>query len=416
MRRLENPGLRTFADPEPIVLSRASGSWLEDVNGKRFLDLSGLYAVSIIGHGHPKVVEAVKDQAEKLIHCPSAYPSETRAEFLEMVESIVPKGLDSILPAMTGAMANEMAVSMAHVRRPRGRIISFSGSYFGRSTGIVGLAGKVNYRDNLGIDTNAQFMPFPNLLTMGPDATDQVMNVLKVLAGKAGGLGEIAAVILEPIQGNGGVLIPPPDFLPRIRAFCDETGALLITDEIQSGNGRTGTMWAAEQWGVTPDILTMGKGIGGGMAVAAVATRKELVNWAADSYSSTFLTNNVNLAAGIAAMGVMKSEKLAARAKAVGPKFLNRMKQQLSGLPGVAEVRGIGMWYATELVDKQGAPDGKSASRILQQLKRQGIIAGGGGYSGNVVKLAPALNIDEKDLSDGVDATIAAIKASSAAL
>jgi 4-aminobutyrate aminotransferase-like enzyme len=204
------------------------------------------------------------------------------------------------------------------------------------------------------------------------------------------------------VQGNGGIIVPPDDFLPELRRFCDETGALLITDEIQSGNGRSGTMWAAERFGVVPDILTIGKGIGGGMAVAAVASRRDLVKWGSDSYSSTFLTNNVNLAAAIASIEVMRGENLAARAAALGPKYLDILKQRLSGLPGVAEVRGFGLWYAVELADSSGAPDGKSAAALLRAIRAKGVLAGGGGYAGQCIKMAPPLTVDEDDLARGL--------------
>lgn len=410
MRRLENPGLRTFAESEPLVLDGAQGSWLSDPSGKRYLDLSGLSSVSIIGHGHEAVVNAVREQAGKLMHCPSGFPSEVRAQFLEAVESIVPRELNSIMPSITGGMANEIAVAMARTRRPKGRMISFTGSYYGRSVGVVGYNGKSKYRHALEVDAAAQFLPYPNPLTMGPNATDQVMDVLRLLAGPGGGMGEIAGIMMEPMQGNAGVIIPPPDFMPRLREFCDQTGALLITDEIQCGNGRTGKMWAAEHWSVTPDILTIGKGIGGGMPVTAVAARAEFVKWKPDSYSATLLTNQVSLAASIATLGVMKKEKLAERAGAIGPKYHQRLKQHLSGLSGVSEVRGIGLWYAVELATPRGLPDSQAASQLLVDLRKEGVVVQTCGYAENVIKISPALTIDEDDLSNGIDTIISGVK------
>ena len=410
-RALEAGGLRTFSDAHPLVLERAVGSWLEDIEGRRYLDLSGLFAVANTGHAHPKVVAAIAAQAADLIHCPSAFPSRVRAEFYEAVASIVPKELHSILPAMSGAMANEIAVFIARTRRPKGRIISFSGSYFGRSSGVVGLAGKTQYRDVLGLDAQAQFVPFPYPLHMGPDATDKVMSLLETLTSPAGGVGEVAAVMLEPIQGNGGIVIPPADFLPRLRAFCDRTGALLITDEIQSGCGRAGRMWATEHCGVLPDLMTIGKGIGGGMAVSAVVGRPEFMKWAPDTYSSTFLTNNVNLAAATAAIGVMRDENLAQRSAFLGEKYLAIMRQRLNGAAGVAEVRGKGLWIAVELQDSDGKPDSKAAASVIRQLRSENVIVGGGGYAGHVVKIQPPLNIEESELAEGVDKWTSAVLA-----
>ena len=226
----------------------AEGCHVEDADGKRYLDLYGGFAVAAIGYGHPQGGGGdPRSGRPTLMHCPSAHPSRVRAEFYEALAAIAPAGLDRFLPAVTGAMANEMAVLLARKRRPRARIIAFTGGYFGRSMGTVGLAGKAKYREAIGLPAAAQFVPFPYPLRHGARATDATMPALEALAAPGGRAGEIAAVILEPIQGNGGVVIPPADFLPRLRQFCDRTGALLILDEIQSGCGRTGRHVGLEQ-------------------------------------------------------------------------------------------------------------------------------------------------------------------------
>jgi 4-aminobutyrate aminotransferase-like enzyme len=407
--RYEGGGLRTFADPEPLVLERAEGSHLYDADGRRYLDLSGLYAVANIGHGHPAVVQAVMRQAKDLMHCPSASPSRVRAEFYEALAGIAPPELRTFLPAITGAMANEIAVRIALTRRPGGRIVSFSGSYFGRSVGVVGLAGKTAYRESLGVGAQAQFLPYPYPARMGPRAAETVLETLDLLAAPGGGLGEVAAVIAEPVQGNGGVVVPPAGFLPGLRRFCDRTGALLILDEIQSGCGRSGRMWAIEHSGVVPDLMTVGKGLGGGMAVAAVLGRREVMRWPPDAYSSTFLTNNLNLAAAVAAIGVLRQGDLAERSRVLGAQQLDRLRQQLAGSEGVIEVRGLGLWIAIEL-GRGGTPDPALARRVLKDLRARGIVAGGGGYEGHVVKIQPPLTIAEADLADGIDGVVAAVR------
>ncbi|TWG53212.1 aspartate aminotransferase family protein [Aminobacter sp. J44] len=406
-RAFEASGMRSPLNP--IVLERAQGAYLFDNEGRRYLDLSGLFAVASVGHNHPAVVDAVIQQARDLMHCPSANPSRVRAEFYEAVASIAPKELNRILPAITGAMANETAIRIAKTRRPQGEVITFSGSYFGRSPGIVGLAGKANYRESLGIQAAGQFLPYPATGETGFRSSNNVIETLNSLAGPAGGIGEIAAVIVEPVQGNGGVVIPPSDFLPRLRAFCDQTGALLIIDEIQSGCGRSGKMWASQHFNVVPDLMTIGKGIGGGMAVAAIVGKSEyMTSWRPDSYSSTFLTNNVNLAAAVAAIRVMQNEDLAARSERLGAKALKKLQQHLQNLPSVEEVRGIGLWVAIDFgLSSEGA---RIASLVLQGLQQKGIIAGGGGYAGQVVKIAPPLTIEEADLEEGLDTMISVVR------
>ena len=404
MRRLEGGGLRTFVEDQPFVWERAEGSTVEDADGRRYLDLYGGFAVAAIGYGHPRVVAAIKAQADQLLHCPSAHPSRVRAEFLESLASIAPEGLDRFLPAITGAMANEIAVALARSLKPGGEIVTFTGSYFGRSPGIVGLAGKARYREALGVPQGGHFVPFPYPLRMGAGASDVAMEALDRLAGPGGGAGSIAAVILEPIQGNGGVIIPPADFLPRLREFCDRAGALLIVDEIQSGSARTGRMWATEHSGVVPDLMTVGKGIGGGVAVAAVMGKGELMRWRADSYTSTFLTNNLNLAAAVAAIAVLREEQLAGRAAALGPGTLERLRERLEGVSGVAEVRGLGLWFGIELVEPDGRPAAARTQRAVRLARDRGVIIGRGGYDDNVIKLSPALVIGETELDRGVAA------------
>ena len=401
LRKREGGGLRTFAEDPPFVWENAKGCHVEDADGRRYLDLYGGFAVATIGYGHPKVLEAIQRQAATLMHCPSAHPSRVRAEFYEALASIAPAGLDRFLPAITGAMANEMALLLARTRRPDGAIVSFAGSYFGRSVGTVGFAGKARYREALGIPAGGPFVPFPYPLRHGAAATDLTMQALEDLAARQ--RRPLAAVILEPIQGNGGVVIPPADFFPRLRTFCDREGALLIVDEIQSGCGRTGRFWAVEHSAVTPDLMTVGKGIGGGLAAAAVLGRGEAMNWKPDSYTSTFLTNNLNLAAAAAAIDVMRDEQLAGRAAAIGPTGLARFKAALGDVAGVREIRGLGLWYAAELADSGWAV------RAVKLARERGVIVGRGGYDDSVVKLSPALVIGEAELHAGIDVVVGAI-------
>ena len=415
-RRIEGKGLRTFVSDnstsgdDSLVLERAEGAWLYNPEGKKILDLSGLYAVATIGHTHPCVVEAICRQANDLIHCPSAFPSRVRVEFLEAMRSILPSELDAVFPAITGAMANELAISIAKYLKPNAPVVSFSGSYFGRSMGVVGLAGKVKYREPLNVPPSAQFIPYPSQVWMGERATDIAMDSLECLTHDGGGLGKPAAVMLEPVQGNGGVVIPPSDFLPRIRDYCDKTGALMIVDEIQSGCGRTGKMWAIHHSDVVPDIMTIGKAIGGGMAVSAVASRSEFIEWPPDSYSSTFLTNHVNLAAAVAAINVIKDEKLVERSKRLGEKALCILQEGLAGKEGINEIRGRGLWIAIEFVSTDQEQSGSISKRVSSELMEHDLLIGTGGYEGEVIKMAPPLNIDEKDLEDGLAKIIQVIR------
>lgn len=402
-RELEAPGMRTFVSEQPLVIRKAVGSRVEDVDGNAYIDLSGFHGVTNIGHAHPAVADAIARQAHELIHCITSYPSPVRVAFYEALASIVPPELQSFLPVLTGGMANELAVLIARTRKPDGEIIAFSGGYHGRSVGTVGLAGKTRYRRSLGVTTDAQFVPFPYPLTMGEGAVDEVIATLNHIVGPGGGVESVAGVIVEPIQGNGGVVIPPDGFLRALRQFCDKNDALLIVDEIQSGGGRTGRMWAYEYDGALPDIVTIGKAIAGGMPVAVVAARKGLVTFPPDSVAGTFLVNNVNLAAAIAAISVLRDGDLAERSRALGEKYLGIVRQRLSGLPAVAEVRGKGLWLAVELRSSKDKTAPATVNEIIREVREREFLIASGGYTGNVVKIAPALNIDEDDLARGID-------------
>lgn len=394
-RRLEGSGLRTFVDDPPLTWERARGATIEDADGRSYIDLYAGFAVAAVGHQHPAVVEAVRRQAGELMHCPSAHPSRVRAEFLEALASIAPPGLARAMPAITGAMANEFALAIARVRRPGAPIVTFEGSYFGRSAGTVGLAGKVRYREALGVEAAGRFLPYP-AEPEGTAGTDRVVAALEAVAAPA-------AVIVEPVQGNGGVVVPPPDFLPRLRDVCDRTGALLVVDEIQSGCGRTGRMWACERTGVTPDLMTVGKGIGGGLAAAALLGREEPMSvLSRDALSSTFLTNNLNLAGATAAIGVLRDEDLPARAADLGERVAAPALSPVVSLPGVAELRGVGLWFGIRFAGPDGAPDPGRAAAVVRGARDAGAVVGRGGPHEDVVKISPPLVIDEDDLAEGL--------------
>jgi 4-aminobutyrate aminotransferase-like enzyme len=286
-------------------------------------------------------------------------------------------------------------------------VITFEGSYFGRTIGVVGLAGKARYREALGMPPAGSFVPFPYPHRMGPDALAMTMARMERVVDEEG---DPAAVIVEPIQGNGGVVVPPAGFLPALRELSDRTGALLIFDEIQSGCGRTGRMWACEHVGVVPDLMTVGKGIGGGLPVAAVLGRSEVMRWQPDSYTSTFLTNNLTMAAATAAVGVIREEGLPERAARLGPRMHRQLHELLDDVPGVAEVRGLGLWAGVELVDEDGRSDAELAAQVVRTARAEGVLVGRGGHAENVVKLSPPLVIDGKDLRHGVEIVAAAVR------
>lgn len=410
IRAVEGTGMRTFWEPEPLVWSRTEGCHVWDADGRAYLDLYAGYAVANVGYCHPRVTEAIREQAGVMTHCPSAAPSEMRAELYERLLDIAPPPLDRVLLAITGAMANETAVQLARAATGRSNVITFSGTYPGRTVGAVRYAGKHAYREPFGIAADAYFVPFPDPYRSpwaregDPGAT--VLRLLEnALTDPASGVEPPACVLLEPIQGNGGVVIPPVGFLPGLRELCDRTGTLLVFDEIQCGFGRSGRMWAAEHEDVAPDLMTVGKGIGGGLPLAAVLGRSELMTtWEPDAVSSTFLANALTAAAGCAAIDVLREEELVERSERLGATARERLQGGLAGSPAVGDVRGRGLFLGLDLGAEEPDPD--LAVQAQRELRDRGVLVGRGGRYGNVLILAPPLVIEEEVLAGALDAIV----------
>jgi 4-aminobutyrate aminotransferase-like enzyme len=420
MRMIEGAGPRTGGDDAPLVVDTASGSILTDPDGNRFVDLAGSFAAATIGHSHPAVVAAVSEQVGRASHVSSASISEPRIAFEESLAGIAPRGLDRVLLGMSGSDANDTAVKLARTLTGRREVIAFSGGYLGRSTGVVGLSGKARFRESVGVEADAHFLPYPypyrwplgrgDPAAIGEAALGLVGHAMD---DPASGVGPVAAVIVEPIQGNGGIVIPPDGFLAGLRELCDRHGAVLIFDEIQGGFGRTGRTWASEHWGVVPDLMTVGKGVGGGLAVSAVVGRAAVMShWAPGTHTSTFLGDAVNLAAGTAAIRVLRDEGLVERSARLGARALQTLVGGLDADAGVGEIRGRGLFIGIELVNDRAnrTPDPDRLVRVRRAAFARGVVLGSGGHAENVIKLCPPLTIEDDLLETALGITIETIR------
>jgi 4-aminobutyrate aminotransferase-like enzyme len=403
IRVVEGTGMRTFWEPEPLVWARTEGCHVWDVEGRAYLDLYAGFAVANIGYCHRRVTEAIREQAGVMTHCPSAAPSAVRAELYERILAIAPPALNRVLLAVTGAMANETAVQLARAATGRRNVITFGGAYPGRSVGALRWAGKRAYREQFGVAAEAHFVPYPDTYrspwAAGADPGAVALGLLEyALTDPASGVEPPACVLVEPIQGNGGVVVPPAGFLLGVRELCDGTGTPLVFDEIQSGFGRSGRMWASEHEGVLPDLMTVGKGIGGGLALAAVIGREDLMTtWEPDTVTSTFLANSLNAAAGCAAIDVLRDEGLVERSEQLGAHALERLRSELRT---AGDVRGRGLFVGIELAE------GELAEGTQRALRDRGVLVGRGGRSGNVLILAPPLVVEKDVLDGGLDAIV----------
>ena len=409
--------MRTFWEPEPLVWARTEGCHVWDAEGRAYLDLYAGFAVANVGYCHPRVTEAIARQAGVMTHCPSAAPSEVRAGLYERLVAVAPLSLDRVLLAVTGAMANETAVQLARAATGRRNVVTFSGTYAGRTVGAVRYSGKRAYREQFGIAADAHFLPYPDPYRSAwageGDPGETALALLEnALLDPASGVEPPACVLLEPIQGNGGVVVPPAGFLRGLRELCDRTGTLLVFDEIQCGFGRSGRMWASEHEDVVPDLMTVGKGIGGGLAFAALVGRADLMTtWEPDAVTSTFLANALNAAAACAAIDVLREEGLVERSARLGAHALARLQSELSEHAAVGDVRGRGLFLGLEIVRDRPSqePDAERARALLGALREKGVLAGRGGRHGNVVILAPPLVIEEGVLDGGLDAIVAVL-------
>lgn len=335
MSSIEDRTLIPLYQKFPIKLVRGSGAIVYDDNGEDFVDLSGGYGVAIVGHANPKVASALSQQAQKMITCHSSIYNDKREEYLALVSKHLPSGLSRIYLSNSGAEANEAAIKFARKATGRKKIIAFSGSYHGKTYGALSATWNQKYRKPFEpLLDGVSFTPYGNL--------EKAKDVID---------GETAAVIVEPIQGEGGIHISPDGFLEGLRDLTQSKGSLLIFDEVQSGFGRTGKLWACQNWNVSPDIMTASKGIAGGVPFALTATTEQVsAIMKAGEHTSTFGGNPLACAAAKAALEFVIEEDLLSKAVQTGSFFMERLNFLRSTHPKIVrETRGLGLMLAAEL-------------------------------------------------------------------
>jgi len=318
----------------PIVITKGKGALVWDINGKEYIDCTGSYGVSIVGHAHPKIVEAVKRQAETLISCHGTFYNDKRSEFLQKITQIAPKGLDKTFLSNSGSEAIECAIKLARKFSGKPEIIAMMGAFHGKTMGALSVTWDKKYRE--------PFKPLvPEFKHVPPDNLEKVKEAITE---------KTAAILVEPIRGESGIRVSPNGYLQGLREICDEKKVLLILDEVQTGFGRTGKIFACEHWGVIPDILCLAKSIAGGLPIGVTIAKKDIMSsFKTGEHSSTFGGSPLVCAAACAAIDVLVEEKLAERAAALGGYF----KEKLEGLQTrhriIREVRGLGLMLGVEL-------------------------------------------------------------------
>ena len=391
----------------PLVVARGQGVMVEDVDGNRFLDFMAGIAVSSTGYGHPKVVAAVKDAADRFLHiCGSDFYYEGMAALCERLARIAPgTSKKRVFLTNSGTEAVEGAIKLARYATRRTAIIAFRGAFHGRTTGAVTLTSS-KARQHAGF---GPLLPDVHHIQYAyryrcqwcadePACNRGCLDVLEQdLFARHLDPHDVAAIFVEPIQGEGGYVVPPPGWLGDLRAICDRHGILLVADEVQSGVGRTGKMWACDHVGVEPDILLTAKGLGSGMPIGALIAKESVTTWESGSHGSTFGGNPVCCAAALATLDLIEGG-LMANAAAMGERLQGGVRRLAERHACIGDVRGVGLMVGVEFVKdratREPAPD--LVERLVQAAFRRGLLLLGAGKS--TLRLAPPLVVGPEDV------------------
>jgi 4-aminobutyrate aminotransferase len=397
----------------PLVAKQGRGTLIEDVDGNVFLDFAAGIAVASTGHCHPEVVAAIQKQAAELIHMSGTdFYYEAMPQFAERLSRLAPmKGPHRVYYGNSGTEAIEAALKLAryHTRRPH--VIAFYNAFHGRTMGALSLtASKPQQRRRfMPLLTGVTHVPFPHVYRrpQGVTEADYAVSCARFIEEKVfkttAPPEEVAAIFLEPIQGEGGYVPAPTEFLREIRAICDRHGILLVADEVQSGCGRSGKMWAMQHSGVETDLVTMAKGIASGMPLGVMMTKAHIMDWVPGSHASTFGGNPVCIAAAMATLDILEREGVK-NSETLGSYMLQRMKPWVSKYEVVGDVRGRGLMIGVEVVkDKQSkAIAGKERDRIVDQLCfERGVLLLGAGET--TIRLSPPLIITREQADIAMD-------------
>jgi 4-aminobutyrate aminotransferase-like enzyme len=388
----ESRNVTYFSEDFPVFWDYADRAAVVDADENRYVDLTAAFGVASAGHSNPHVATAVAEQAERLMHgMGDVHPTEVRVHLLERLAQIVPRGLDKFFLTTTGSEAIEAAMKTAVLATGKHRFASFSGAYHGLSVGALALCGIEKFRAPF-----AAFLPQRPLLLDFPHEEGSLDDALAAARATLHAHDDIAALFIEPIQARGGIIAPPFGYLGGLKQICRERGMLLVIDEIYTGFGRTGEWFAVQHEDITPDMMCIGKAMGGGFPISALAARAEIMDaWPPSHgealHTSTYLGNPMGCAAALATIDEIERLGLPARAKRLG-EDLAPMLHALQETRGVVEVRGRGLMWGVEL------ESGTLAERVIKMALQRGIILLQAGVGGEVISITPPIVIGEDEL------------------
>ena len=410
---LVSPAYHRYSD---LVVETAEGAHLHTVDGRDVLDFGCGIGVTSLGHRHPAVVAAVHEQVDRLWHTSVTAFHPKMIDAAGALVAITPPSLDQVFLTNSGAEAVESAMKLARRATGRSDIIAFVGGFHGRTYGALSLtASKATYRRGMGpLLPGIHHIRYPYCFRYcthpagGP--CDLAERELELLFSTTTAPDTVAAIIVEPVQGEGGYVVPPASFMPMLRRVCDEHGILLVADEVQSGFGRTGRMFAVDHWGVEPDIMCVAKALGNGMPIAAIiACHNVMRAWHEGEHGTTYGGNAVACAAAIAVIETLIRDHIPERATRLGRHVMERVRTLQAQVPALADVRGLGLMIGLEFM-QGGKPAPGLVDRISSNALARDLLLLSCGIDGNVIRLIPPLTIPEAELDAGLDIFEAAVR------
>ena len=416
LKRFECPQLTFMGDPYPVFFKKASSCNILDVDGNRFLDLVSCFSVVNIGHGSKAVARAMKEQSRRMIHgMGDVHPNEVKVLLAKRLSEITPGNLNQTIFSSTGAEAVESALKTAVMHTKKTGVIAFTGAYHGLGYGALHVTHREDFKKPFlrQLAPFSYFAPFPDVRLYENKAAQVSMKAVQSLVGRnRRSKHPVGAIIIEPIQGRGGIHVAPPDFLKVLRAFCDEQKIVLIADEVFTGFGRTGSMFAVDKSGIVPDILCLGKGMGNGFPISAcIGTTRVMYSWGPSTgdaiHTSTFLGHPLGCAIALAVIKEIEDKKLVDRSKNLGDYFRKELWKLKEKYPIIADIRGAGLMIGVELVEPSGfgsrskkiVPATAKARAFIAEALRHGVVLLPSGSFHNVISITPPFVISEKEIN-----------------
>lgn len=420
LRAVESRNVTYLDAAWPVFWEEARGTNVRDVDGNVFLDLTGAFGVALIGHAHPAVVEAVREQAGRLPHgMGDVHPPAVKVELLERLAALTPWDDARAVLASTGSEAVEIALKTAQVATARPGILAFEGAYHGLTLGALAATSRAHFRApfEARLYGGVAFAPFPEPLRDGPGAAGRALDdVEEILARGAPNGDPIGAVVVEPVQGRAGVRVAPDGFMRGLSEVAHAAGALVIADEVLTGLGRCGSVLASARVGLRPDLVCLGKALGGGLPISACVARAAVMDaWPASEgeaiHTSTFLGHPLACAAALAVLDVIEAEGVVGRAGLLGGRFAADLREALGVGPHVGDVRGLGLLLGIELVEgEERLPAAGAGAAVAEAALREGVLLLPAGAHAHCVELLPSVDLSEAQEACALDVLTRAVR------